>query len=117
AFGRERIRKEASLPTGARDDELSCRSSLGSIRGHAERRSNLHGRGWQRRLDANRSSANRKKRNVENGLIPITWNTLRIGWYAPNGFDRRGRTVAFTYQGPSSRDCSPVRTAHFPQIE
>ncbi len=73
---------------------LDCSSSLGSKRVRSECRSNLHGQRQKRRIDANQSNANRKKRNVENGMIPVKRNTLHIGWYAPEGFDRRGRTVS-----------------------
>ncbi len=52
--------------------------------------------GEDRSVESQSIEATRIARNaiVENGKIPVTWTTLHIGWYAPNGFGRRGRTVS-----------------------
>lgn len=55
-------------------------------------RRNLHGQRRERRIDTNRSNADRKKCAMENGTVPVTWTTLPIGRYAPGGFGQRERT-------------------------
>lgn len=86
-----RFRKGAPFPTNGRDKQTGLPFQPRQQSGRAGSRRNLHGQWQKRRVSANRSNANRKKRDVESGKIPNTWTALHIGRCAPEGFGRRGR--------------------------